>query len=72
MQHDHILKKLHFILGGHFGPRGIKVEDPQGDATYQRPCGYKQDDVFMFSYLAYVNTVFSGVGPFLAEIEQMW
>ena len=26
-------------------------EDPQGDATYQRPCGFRREDfhVFLFS-----------------------
>ena len=24
------------------------VEGPQGDATYQRPCGFRQEDVFMY------------------------
>ena len=30
------------------------------------PCGFKQEDFFMFSYLAYVNHVTPGAGTFLA------
>ena len=45
MQHDHILIKLGAFL----------VEGLQGDATYQRPCGFRREDFFMFSYLAYVS-----------------
>ena len=39
------------------------IEGPQGDATYQRPCGFKLEDFFMFSYLAYVTPE---ARPFLA------
>ena len=53
---------------GIFGPRGIiwinLVEGPQGDATYQRPCGFRQEDFFIFSYLAYVNHVTLGLDHF--------
>ena len=32
----------------------------------QRPCGFRQEDFFMFSYLAYVNRVTPGARLFLA------
>ena len=55
---------------GIFGSRGIiwinLVEGPKGDAIYQRPCGFRKEDFFMFSYLDYANHVTPGAGPFLA------
>ena len=51
-----IMQHVHFIWGGGdiFGSRGIiwinLKEGPQGDATYQRPCGFRQEFFFMFSY----------------------
>ena len=49
---DLILKKLILYWGcGIFGTGGITkinwVEGPQGDATYQRPCGFRQEDFFL-------------------------
>ena len=32
-----------------------------------RPSGFRQEDFFMFSYLAYVNYVTPGAGQFLAQ-----
>ena len=75
MQHGHILKKLILYGGwGYFWPQGHNLNKlgraPQGDATFKhqdsRPCGFRQEDFFMFSNLAYVNHVTPGAGPFLA------
>ena len=57
MHHDHILKKVNFILGGGgaFLAQGhnlsILGKGSTDDATYQRPCGFRREDCFMFSYL---------------------
>ena len=72
MQHDHILKKLILYCEGHFWPQGRNLNKfgrvPQGDLhiKYQdsRPCGIRQEDFLMFSYLAYVNHVNPVTGPF--------
>ena len=51
-----IFWKSYFILGvgGILGSRGIVwinlVKGPWGDATYQRPCGFRQEDFFMFLF----------------------
>ena len=40
-----------------------------------RPSDFRQEDFFMVSYLAYVNYLAPGVGPFLipgALFEQTW
>ena len=65
MQHDHILKKLISYCGGGILAQGHNLNKldrgPHGDLHIQyqdsRPCGCRQEDFFMFSFLAYVNHV---------------
>ena len=61
MQYDNILKKIILYCGwgggGHFGKRHNlnKLSSPQRNAIYRTPCGFRQEDFFVFSYLAYVT-----------------
>ena len=50
MQHGHILKKIILYWGGHFWPQRHNSNKlgrgSQGDATYQMPCGFRQEKIF--------------------------
>ena len=54
--------------GGHNLINLAEVHKVMLHIKYQgsKPCGFRQEEFFMYSYLAYVNHVTPGAGPFLA------
>ena len=64
-----VLKRTVSLRGGGGHNLNKIGKGPQGDMLHikyqdSKPCGFRQEEFFMFSYLAYVNHVTPGAGPF--------